>query len=165
MKKTIFLVLVGASFALCNCQQQTTPATIEAPVAPPPIKVTAEKNEITPVTIGGGLAPSSVKGKTIVFKFPDGTSPVECHFTSINHVRIDKKGRTVIKDIDGMDSGLYTKTSSTTAEVENRGSDGGELYILTFNTPTSGTAIRKYLDVDYKPEKEINKVGITFTIK
>lgn len=163
MKTSLFLVFAGTAFALCNCQQQTTPTTTEAPVAPAPIKVVAEKNEITPVTIGGGLAPSSVKGKTFVFKFSDGTSPIECSFT--DSVRIDKKGRTVVKDFEGWDCEFYTKTSSTTAEVENRGSDGGELYILTFNTPTSGTAIRKYLDVDYKPEKGINKVGITFTIK
>ena len=157
MKKTIFLVLVGASFALCNCQQQTTPATIEAPVAPPPIKVTAEKNEITPVTIGGALAPSSLNGKTIVFNFSNAM---------IRHGNLDDFGApskytSAPKSISIGGKNKYSKTGSNTAKIELDDPMAYVGYDLKFTSANSGTATHTTSSGDYTDKV----TGITFTIK
>lgn len=176
MKISLFLVLAGVSFALCDCQQQNEPV---APIAPAPIKVVVEKNEITPVTNSGGLAPASVAGKTIVFNYSSAKEKIQegddspqtingvCNMVpAIPSLTFGSGNRYYEKFSKSQDDygyhkeAKYTKVSNTTAKI-HFSSDVNEFdYVLTFTSPTSGVATRTWSQGDYNAKA----TGITFTI-
>ena len=115
------------------------------------------------VVYGGGIAPSHVKGKTIVFRHANGETRDFDYFTDREYTYIDKKGRTVLKARNGEgDYVFYTKISGSTAEVRVEGSDGSsQIWILSFDTPTTGTAIEKE---SFDGKTTVKAVGLSFTI-
>lgn len=120
MKTTLFLVLAGGSFALCNCQQQNEPVapTTEATA---PIVVTPVKT----VDMSGGLAPESIVGTYITLWEPGASAPsYEFDFKTVN---AGFEGNEKI-------TYTYTKTGPKTATLTG----GGKVYNLTFTSSTKG---------------------------
>lgn len=125
MKTTLFLVLAGISFALCNCQQQQTqtPTSVETSTAP--IVVTPMKSN---ADISGGIAPESIVGTDIELWCREGWS------SEANEVYTFKTVNTGV-EINDNTTVTYTKTGPKTATLIG----GGKVYKLTFTSKTKGT--------------------------
>lgn len=131
MKTTLFLVLVGGSFVICSCQQQTPPPTPEeTPVAPSvevaaPIVVTPVKSA---ANVSGGIAPESIVGTDIQLWCREGWSSEAQEVYTFNTANIGVEANSNAQV-------TYTKTGPKTATL----SGGGKVYNLTFTSKTKGT--------------------------
>ena len=154
MKKTLHLALLSVPLVLTVCAKNKTPAATSTVVTTAPQAVVE--------------APATLTGKTVVFDYsnakertiisgPPGTGPervsgwhaVEnpCYSVKINGT--NKK---------------YNKVNSNTGKLISENFDSIEdeyECVLTFTSPTSGTAVRKWAFSETQREA----IGITFTIK
>lgn len=168
MKKTLFLILAGGFFAICNCHGAVaSSAKTTSPNVAPPIK-----SEVA-------SAPSSVAGKTIVFNYSNAKEKIQegdysrqtingvCDIVpAIPSLTFGSGNRYYEKFSKSKDyygyhkEAKYTKISNITAKI-HFSSDVNEFdYVLTFTSPTSGVATRTWSQGDYNAKA----TGITFTI-
>ena len=153
MKKTLFLALLSMSFVLTACAENKATA--------------ATSTAVTTASQAVVEAPATLAGKTVVFDYsnakertiisgPPGSGPDEvsgwkavenpCYSVKINGVNMK-----------------YNKVNSNTGKLisENASFEDDYEYILTFTSPTSGTAVRKWAFSETQREA----ICITFTIK